>query len=301
MRYLQSLEVDPASVEFVVVTHWDKDHISGVVRLAREASKARIVLSAALRSRDFVQLAIRHQQKTYGSPLGSGTKEFVRLLDLITQQDRSPKITVEGVTLAEEAGVRLVALSPSSSVALDALSASFVRILEAADTGDSVTEPTPNAASVVLALRGPMGDLLLGADLEREGWSDAMSSVLAQGLIARMFKVPHHGSEDADAPEVWAKHLQSDAVYAMTRFNNAERSLPSDDDRARMRARSPSGHVIGQPPSRRHLHGVVGRRVRAGTRNGVWLDTGAVGHYRWRGKVPGEAADVLLAGPAEPV
>ena len=283
------------------MTHWDKDHISGVVRLAREATKARIVLSAALRSRDFVQLAIRHQQKTYGSPLGSGTKEFVRLLDLITQQDRSPKITVEGVTLAEEAGVRLVALSPSSSVALDALSASFVRVLEAADTGDSVTEPTPNAASVVLALRGPMGDLLLGADLEREGWSDAMSSVLAQGLIARMFKVPHHGSEDADAPEVWAKHLQSDAVYAMTRFNNAERSLPSDDDRARMRARSPSGHVIGQPPSRRHLHGVVGRRVRAGTRNGVWLDTGPVGHYRWRGKVSGEAADVLLAGPAEPV
>ena len=272
-----------------------------MVRLAREATKARIVLSAALRSRDFVQLAIRHQQKTYGSPLGSGTKEFVRLLDLITQQDRSPKITVEGVTLAEEAGVRLVALSPSSSVALDALSASFVRVLEAADTGDSVTEPTPNAASVVLALRGPMGDLLLGADLEREGWSDAMSSVLAQGLIARMFKVPHHGSEDADAPEVWAKHLQSDAVYAMTRFNNAERSLPSDDDRARMRARSPSGHVIGQPPSRRHLHGVVGRRVRAGTRNGVWLDTGPVGHYRWRGKVSGEAADVLLAGPAEPV
>jgi hypothetical protein len=299
LRYLQSLEVKPECVEFVVVTHWDKDHISGVVRLAREASKARIVVSAALRSPDFVILAIRHQQKTYGSPLGSGTKEFVRLLDLITQEDRSPKITVQDVTLAEETGVRLVALSPSSSVALDALSASFVRVLEAAETGDSVTEPTPNAASVVLAVRGPMGDLLLGADLEREGWPAAMSSVLAQGLIARMFKVPHHGSEDADAPEVWANHLRSDAVYAMTRFNNAERSLPSNDDRARMRARTPSGHVVGQPPSRRHLHGVVGRRVRAGTRNGVWLDTGPVGHYRWRGRLASEAPDVSLAGPVE--
>jgi hypothetical protein len=143
-----------ASVEFVVVTHWDKDHISGVVRLAREASKAKIVLSAALRSRDFVSLAIRHQQKTYGSPLGSGTREFVRLLDLISQEDRSFDITVRDVTLAEEAGVRLAALSPSSSVAIDAVTASFVRVLEAAETGDSVTEPTPNAASVVLALRG---------------------------------------------------------------------------------------------------------------------------------------------------
>jgi hypothetical protein len=301
LRYLQTLEVQPASVEFVVVTHWDKDHISGLVRLARETSKAEIVLSAALRSRDFVRLAIRHQRKTYGSLLGSGTKEFVALLDLITQQDRSPKITVQDVTLAEETGVRLVALSPSSTVTLDALSASFVRVLEAAETGDSVTEPTPNAASVVLALRGRMGDVLLGADLEREGWSAAMSSVLAQGLVARMFKVPHHGSEDADSPEVWANHLRSDAVYAMTRFNNAERSLPSDADRARMRARNPSGHVVGHPPLRRHLHGVVGRRVRAATRNGVWLDTGPVGHYRWRGKLSDETADVSLRGPVEPV
>ena len=300
LAYLKKLEVDRSCVEFVVVTHWDKDHISGVTRLAREAKEATIVLSAALKAPDFVKLALRHQQRTYASPLGSGTKEFVRLLELITEQERSLKIAVQDVTLAEEGEGRVVTLSPSSSVALDALSASFVRVLEAAETGDSVTEPTPNAASIVLALRGPAGDLLLGGDLEQAGWPDAMSSVLAQGLVARMFKLPHHGSDDADAPEVWANHLREDAVYAMTRFNNAERSIPSEDDRSVMRARNPSGHVVGQPPSRRHLHGVVGRRVRAGTRNGVWLDTGPVGHYQWRGRL-GDTATISFAGPVEVV
>ncbi len=119
----------------------------------------------------------------------------------------------------------------------------------------------------------------------QSGWQLAVTAVLAQSLMARMFKVPHHGSDDADEPAVWQSHLRSDAVYAVTRFNNGARSLPSSDDRDRMRSRNVRGHVVGPPSTRRHLHGIVGRRVRAATRDGIWRSTGAVGHYRWRGKL----------------
>lgn len=53
----------------------------------------------------------------------------------------------------------------------------------------------------------------------------------------------------------------------------------------RMRQRSTSGHIIGAPSSRQRLHGVVGRRVREATRNGIWRATGIVGHLRRRGQI----------------
>jgi hypothetical protein len=301
LGYLQSIGVDPSAIECVVATHWDQDHIAGIPRVVRAADSATVVLSAALKSRDFVTLAIRHQARTYASPLGSGTKDFVRLLDLVERDKRDLRIVMQDTVLLERDGVRLVALSPSSSTAIDALTASSVAVLEAASTGDSVVEPTPNAASVVLAIRFAHGDVLLGADLETAGWQMALQATTAHGLQARMFKVPHHGSGDADDPAIWTNHMSADAVYAVTRFNNGDRSLPSDQDRARLRGRSHAGHVLGASATRRHLHGVVGRRVRAATRNGVWRVTGPVGHYQCRLKLGGSDPWVATSGAVEAI
>jgi len=300
MAYLESIKVDMSAVELCVATHWDQDHISGLTQLIRAANRADVVFSLALRSPDFINLAFRHQKRTYASPLGSGTKEFVRLLELLEAAARPPRLVAQDTLLATDENVRLFALSPSSNVALDALSAASVAALEAAETGDSVVEPTPNAASVALLIRCAAGDILLGADLERNGWQMALNAVCAQGLLARMFKVPHHGSVDADDEMVWA-HLTPDAVYAVTRFNNGARSIPSAGDRLRMRLRNPAGHVVGPAATRVHLHGVVGRRVRAATRSGVWRATGAVGHYRWRGAIAEGTSVVNVAGAVEAV
>jgi predicted transposase YbfD/YdcC len=301
LAYLESIGVDPRAIKFAIATHWDSDHIRGFVQLVEAAEDAEIVLSSALKSPDFVHLAFRHQQRTYASPLGSGTREFVNLVELLMEAERKPTFASRNTTLAEYEGLRLIALSPSSEVTLDALSATFVAALESAETGDSVVEPTPNAASLVLTIRWSDCDILLGADLEKEGWPSAMSSTTAQALEARMFKVPHHGSCDADEPAVWIENLAPDAVYALTRFNNGSRSLPTDADRDRMRDRNTLGHIVGPAPSRLHLHGVVGHRVRAATRNGVWRATGPVGHYRWRRRIGDDAASVVLDGVVEPI
>lgn len=301
LTYLASIGVDPSAIELVVATHWDKDHISGIVRLVQAADAADVVLSLALRSRDFIELAFRHQQRTYASPLGSGTKEFVRLVELLAEHGRHPRFAVQDLLLAEYAGMRLAALSPSAQVALDALSAASIAALEAAMTGDSVVEPTPNEASVVLAITCPSAGILLGADLEKPGWQVPLTSISAQGLAARMFKVPHHGSDDADEPLVWRDLVGPDALYAVTRFNNGERSLPSADDLRRLRETGLRGHVVGPPPVRRRMHGVVGRRVRAATRNGVWRATGTVGHYRWRGELSTLTCAAQTNGPVEEI
>jgi len=181
LAYLDSIGVEPSAIDFVVATHWDQDHISGLSRVVEAASAAKVVLSTALRSRDFIAMAFKHQMRTYASPLGSGTKEFVRLLEIVERDHRDVRVVMQDTVLLEREGVRLLALSPASATAVESLSAASVAALEAATTGDSVVEPTPNAASVVLAIRNAHGDVLLGADLETAGWQVALDAVTADG------------------------------------------------------------------------------------------------------------------------
>jgi hypothetical protein len=296
----------PTALGFVVATHWDDDHIRGLARVAYAAPDARVVISSSVRSPDFLHLASRHQQRTF-SGLAPGTREFARLMDCLTATHRVPVLAQQDTILWRSDRLDFVALSPSASVTLDGLSAAAVRALGAAATGDSVREPTPNQSSIVLALRMQGDGVILGGDLEKgqddhRGWRAVRRATCSAGLTASGFKVPHHASPDADDEDVWRELLVSDVRFAVTRFNNSERSLPSAADRERLRARSPNGWVLGRPSQRRHEHGVVGRRIRMATRNGVWRATGPLGSAHWRLASSGSAAwTTELDGEAEPV
>lgn len=301
LRYLDELGVAPSAIELCCVTHWDQDHINGITNLVRAATDAKAVLSLALRRPDFVRLALEHQKRTYASPLGSGTREFVKLLELLKNDGRALQVAMQDTVLRNADGTIVTALAPSSDTALAALGAASVAALEAAQTGDSVVEPTPNDASLVLRIAATGTDILLGGDLERDGWEAVIGCVALQGVAAQHLKVPHHGSEDADEPRLWNEKLIDNVEYAVSRFNNGEHSLPRDTDRKRLRARSTAGVVIGPAPTRQRLHGVVGRRVRAATKDGVWRVTGAVGHARWRAPTSGSSSAAEIFGATEQV
>ncbi len=301
LRYLEELGVHPSAIELCCVTHWDQDHINGITTLVRAATNAKVVLSLALRRPDFVRLALEHQKRTYANPLGSGTREFVKLLELLKNDGRALQVAVQDTVLHDADGTTVVALAPSSGTALEALGAASVAALEAAQTGDSVVEPTPNDASLVLRVASARTEILLGGDLERDGWRAVIESVSLQGVAAQHLKVPHHGSKDADNPRLWAEKVTDNVEYAVTRFNNGEHSLPREADRERLRARSRAGVVIGPASTRRHLHGLVGRRVRAATKDGVWRVTGVVGHARWRSPASDSSSAVAVFGATEPI
>jgi hypothetical protein len=60
---------------------------------------------------------------------------------------------------------------------------------------------------------------------------------VARELMATMAKVPHHGSVDVGDPAAWRLVVAADATLAITRFNKAEQSLPTQADCARLVAR----------------------------------------------------------------
>lgn len=308
LEYLSALGVDASAIVLVIATHWDDDHIHGLARIAQAAPAAEVVFSTAIRSRDFLRLAARHQQRTFVSPHASGTREFSRLLKVLEVTSRIPTLAQRDTVLWNSSGVTLTALSPSPQISLDALSAAAVRALDQATRGDSVQEPTPNESSIVLMLRVEDHGVVLGGDLETgsgdtSGWSAVRRARVIDGLAAAAFKAPHHGSSDADDPEFWAERLVPEVRFAVTRFNGGRRFRPSADDRARLRQRSPNGWVLGRSPQRRHLHGVVGRRIRMATRDGIWRATGPIGSAHWQHELrPGSnewTADVK--GAIEPV
>jgi len=188
----------------------------------------------------------------------------------------------------------------------EALIAPILEVFDNAQAGDAVREPTPNGSSVVLALSAGDATALLGGDLDvaqdpERGWAAVRSTESIRGFGARMVKVPHHASAGADDPLVWRDHIAAGALHAVTRFNNGERSLPRSDDLDRLTARGASGHVLGAAQRRRHLYGIVGRRARSATKDGVWEVTGPVGHLRWRWALPeGSAPDVAARGETSP-
>ena len=106
------------------------------------------------------------------------------------------------------------------------------------------------------------------------------------GLV---FKVPHHGSENADSPDVWEKLLIQDPFAVVTPFTGGQVRLPGDSDLERLSGRTSKLYCTtagtGKPPNRdpaveRRMRILSDRRVIAGQPGHVrlrWSATTKVG------------------------
>ena len=108
---------------------------------------------------------------------------------------------------------------------------------------------------VVLLVGFNNTSVLLGSDLENPGWNVILNSpVRSQGRSA-VFKVPHHGSRNADLPEVWENILEPEPYSILTPWRRGGNSLPKSDDVSRIllhttRAYSTARNTRGQSRSR---------------------------------------------------
>jgi hypothetical protein len=98
--------------------------------------------------------------------------------------------------------------------------------------------------------------LLLGSDLEETGhpgtgWSVILgSSTYPQGK-ASVFKIPHHGSQTSDQPQVWQDMLHAEPFAILTPFVRGNVSLPTRQDVDRLCARTERAYATAVPRYRR--------------------------------------------------
>lgn len=319
LDYLKNLKFPVGeAVKLIVVTHWHDDHIRGISKALDECKSSSLAISAALQANEFLKLV-----SLYSGPITratSGLNEFGRAFQLLQQrkqrgtQFNSPKwasadrlLYRDGIQISSKTiEAKVYSLSPSDASILKAQLAFSQLLPKEHEHKRRIASPKPNHASVVLWVELGNEIILLGADLEdtsdsKVGWSAILSSSTVTSEKANVFKIPHHGSENAHHNDVWVKLLWSEPIAIVTPFRPGRRFLPSSEDIKRITNLTSRAYATAPAKQRRPRwnRGVVRDFARQATRYVQEVDYGW-GQVRLRKRMNqvGESWRVELFGEA---
>lgn len=280
VEYLEAMGVNvQRQVKLVVVTHWHDDHIRGIAQLLRQANCARFACSAALNCREFFTLfaADRNIQCVEHT---SSTAEFADILDIFearsTNSNSPPGMqwAHDGCLLHHSQTSEVWALSPSGHTMTEAMQNIGAAIPTVGMPRRRFADPSPNELAVALLVKTPEVSLLLGADLERgkdvqHGWQAVLASNLRPQEPAQLFKVAHHGSENADMEDIWNHLLTEQPIACLTPYVRGPKPLPGQEDISRLKGKTSQLYAafwpINKSPAKRNP--AVERTIREITSN----------------------------------
>lgn len=287
VEYLNDLGIDVTqSVRLIVATHWHDDHVHGISTVLSECKAARLAISGALEDRDFRNLLALYMGRVMvGS---SGLDEFIRVFQILEARKQQgtllnpPSLALSDKLLYHDfipldigiVEASVFSLSPSDASKLRADLAFAELLPTAGERKKRITPLAPNHASVVLWIQVDDHKVLLGADLEKTsdpktGWSVILSDSTVVSGKAGVFKVPHHGAENAHEPRVWSELLSEDPFAMLSPFCQGRKPLPTAEDIRRIARLTPNAYITAPPVERRYrwTNRVVREFVRDATRD----------------------------------
>ena len=269
LGYLRSMGVDPAGVVLIVATHWHDDHIRGMARMVGACANAAFCCSSALCREEFLA-AVRALEGRHVAAFGSGVQEIHGTFSRLREAGAVPTWAVANRRIFATGACQVWSLAPADDAFVGFLR-ELGRLTPAAGQVETrIRSLSPNGVAVVLWIT--VGDtvVLLGSDLERYGWSAIVHDAARPGGRASVFKVPHHGSENADEPVVWERMLEPEPFAMITPWKRGGRIVPSPRDRRRILSRTANAYVSARADSTasvRRRPAMVERMVRqAGVR-----------------------------------
>lgn len=263
LSYLAGLGVSAEAVSLIVATHWHDDHIGGLSRLVERCKQARFVCSAALAEREFLGIVASLDDGSVQKGIKSGVREMRRVFSLLNDR-RVPHRAMANQRIFQAGECEVWSLSPGHQTFNRFLKSLAEQIPRVGEAKGHVLSLSPNEVSVALWLRAGDVVALLGGDLERDGWRQILASEARPAARASAFKVPHHGSQNADEPAVWEELLVRDPVAALTPWNLGGRSLPLPRDVERIVSYTSRAYATGlrRAPSRTKRPPMVERELR---------------------------------------
>jgi hypothetical protein len=316
LSYLHQINVDPTtSVCQVIATHWHDDHIRGLGRVLESCISAEFVCSAALMKNEFLTLVSAYAR--YPLMESPPLQEFNKILQVLQARGQQrpgqqpvpltlamasrciwkkyPKISTLGYPRS------IYTLSPSDASIILAQRHIADLLPRPSTTKLRLPALTPNHAAVVLWVNLGEAFVLLGSDLEEtgnqdRGWSAILSSKTYPMGRASIFKIPHHGSSNADHPLVWQNMLDAEPFAVLTPFASGSISLPRQQDINRIRSRTKQAYITAIPRTRRKRGRpqVVEEEIRAIVRS-IREVNPSTGHIRLRANL----ADTPLSWQVE--
>lgn len=306
LDYLEAINVDVTqAVKLAVVTHWHADHTEGMADLVAHATSAEVVFSQALRSSEFQELLGADE---IFSPEGSSLSELRAIMKILRERKKGlrpgpgvPKFALENRCLKNTPVGDVYSLSPSDASVMSALEEIRSLLPSEGSPKRKAVAQHPNGTCIVLSIRLNTTVVILGADLEAgrdptKGWKAIVSSTGRVHPVAHYFKVPHHGSSNADEPSAWAGLLRPAPVAVVTPYRALREPIPTRDDVRRLLTRTNNLYCAGSRtgikiPSRpSNVQKLVGGKLHV-------ID-GRLGHVRVRFS-PSAAPTMEIFGSAE--
>ncbi len=289
LRYLDQIGVPVASgVVCIVATHWHDDHILGLATLLQAVPASRFAITSAFEKKDF-NMAIGSWMDGGSFVDGKGLSELRKIWKL----GRRPSFAGEHRILFErqEAPVcRVLAMSPSDAALIVCISE--LSAIPKTQFCTRMPSIKGNHASVVLSVEVENRRLLLGGDLQvrndrKFGW---LAVVDAHCEFDRpkhhVFKIPHHGSANADHPEIWEHLLEPDPHAVLAPFVGGKTKLPTPTDCERIKGSTTKASITASPTAGkfRHPNRSVEKTMREATRS-LEVIPHHFGHVRLRGRL----------------
>lgn len=258
LEYFERIGVDPAQIRLVVGTHAHDDHVAGIADLYSAASTAVYVTSPALTSEEFLaeivrdeeldallnQAVLREYRAVFAEALrrarGADTPSLRHAIQQLVLWSRP---AAPGLPAA-----RVVSLSPSDrsvrksmeNLAKGTAQEGERRKLKAGD---------PNEYAIALWVEVGIIRILLGADLVVGpagcGWR-AVVATHRPDARASLYKVPHHGSDNADHDPVWRDLLTDDVVALVAPFRGGPKARPAPEDVTRIVSKSAAAYATAK-------------------------------------------------------
>ena len=280
VRYLKSIDIDPAeAVKLIVATHWHDDHIRGMGQLVAACHGATFCCAAALCKEEFLA-TVAALEGRHLSATSSGVRELYGVFSRLTGKGQNPSFALANRVVFSQGESKIWSLSPS-----DQEFSSFLTSVSDLVPGEGQAKTrapslSPNMVAVALWVSVGHIQMLLGADLEARGWRLIVKSTERPAGKASVFKVPHHGSQNAHEPTVWKSLLDPDPFAVLTPWRLGGNTLPSGSDVQRILSQTPNAYTTARAnsshPKRRER--MVDRTIRESgvTLRRVAMSPGAV-------------------------
>ena len=299
LDYLKRLDLDPdCAVHLVVATHWHDDHIRGMAELLEACGNAAFCCAGALCRAEFLA-AVDALESRHLTVAGSGVRELHRVFSRLAGTGSRPTHAIANRRVLVREACEIWSLSPDDAVFQDFLKTVGSLSPAAGQPKQRIPTLSPNEVAVALWVDTGNFAVLLGSDLARRGWLRILDSRERPTGRASVFKTPHHGSEDAHAPEVWKQMLAPDPFAVVTPWRKGGGRLPRPRDVRRLRSCTANAYVTARihpskPTKRKTVDrtfresGIELRRAPA-SHGGIRLRRSLAAQGRWRIETFGSA------------